>query len=181
MFKKPFFWIVLAVVGAILYLKRKTVMKSFDVWTELAKVVPQFEGFSSNPYWDVSRWSWGYGTRVPNSIDDKTKKPSGSISKIQAVAAMVAHLHNDFSYLDKLVKVQLDGRQWAALLSFSYNEGQGNADNLVANINASQWSALEKQWKAYNKARNDKGVLVVSKNLTDRRSKEWEIFKASII
>lgn len=153
-------------IGALLILAN---MKKIATWYNLLRdYFTDWEKFSATPYWDVKRWSWGYGTRVPGSIDDKNVNPGGSISRLKAFADAFAHAENDFEYLQRLIKVPLTARQWAAFLSFSYNEGPGNADNLVANINAENWPALKTQWLLYNKAGGE-----YKQYLADRR--EFEI------
>ena len=137
----------------------------------LTKFLPPLEGFSSTPYWDYKQWSWGYGTRVPGSVNDQNKKPTGTISRDKAMLDALQHVNGDYLYLKSLVKASLNANQWSALLSFSYNLGRGNADNLVANINAKNWPALESQWKQYVYAGG-----VINSTLVNRREKEWNLF-----
>lgn len=170
--KKILKWLFLGIAIYAL-IKRKEVMKSLSVWSVLSSFIPRVEGFSAKPYWDVNRWSWGYGTRVPNSIDNISEVPNKVITKAQAILDMVAHLHTDFSALDKLVKVQLNGNQWAAYLSFSYNLGIGNAKKLLDNINSENFEALGKQWKLYCKSGSP---LKVNPTLVKRRNDEWNLF-----
>jgi len=129
-----------------------------------AQLIASFEGFRAHPYWDVSRYSWGYGTPAPG--------PTGTITRDQALAELQAHSAADLNYLQPMISRPLNANQWAALLSFAYNEGPGNADNLVNNINAGDDQALAAQWRLYNKVRDTAGNLVYSKTLADRREKE---------
>lgn len=144
----------------------KTILRTF---------LPLWEGFESSPYWDVSRWSWGYGTAVPGAVPDRSVYPGGTISRTQAMNDLLIHVNNDYQYLRPLITRPLTSNQWAAYLSFSYNEGAGNADNLARNINSGDDAALETQWKLYNKVREN-GVLVYSQDLADRRAAEWELW-----
>ena len=137
----------------------------------LSKFIPAWEGFSATPYWDFRQWSWGYGTRVPNSVSDPTQNPGGTITRPQALLFAFAHIEKDYTDLNKLITVPLGANQWAALLSFSYNLGVGNADNLVLNINRNNYAALEIQWKAYINAGG-----VPSQQLIDRRAAEWALW-----
>lgn len=130
-------------------------------------LIPQFEGFRDTPYWDVSRYSWGYGTPAPG--------PDGSITRAQALADMNKVLQNDYLYLSGLIKRNLTGNQWAALLSFSYNLGPGAADNLVTNINSGNDAALGVQWNSYV---NSGGS--VNPDLVDRRAAEWQIWQERV-
>jgi lysozyme len=126
-------------------------------------LIPEFESFSPTPYWDVSRYSWGYGTPAPGA--------TGTITRQQALPAMRDHITTDYTYLRPLVTRPLKPHQWAAYLSFAYNLGDGNADNLIENINSGDDAALEIQWKKYVKAGGR-----VSDDLVARRAKEWELW-----
>jgi lysozyme len=139
--------------------------------TFLKPFLVQWEGFSAVPYWDVSRWSWGYGTRVPGSSDNKAIKPTGTITRAKAMVDALVHVRADHEYLASLITSGLNSKQWAALLSFSYNLGTGNSDNLVTNINSGDTTALETQWKKYVYAGG-----VMDPDLVARRNAEWELF-----
>lgn len=129
----------------------------------LAEFIPSVEGFRAHPYWDVSRYSWGYGTAAPGS--------TGTITREQAFADMVSHFLNDYAILKDQVTRQLTINQWTAFLSFSYNEGVGRADNLIDNINSHNDQALATQWRKYNIAGGQ-----VSQVLIDRREKELALW-----
>lgn len=154
--------------GLLLILPRRakaaTTANAAAITEVLETFIPSVEGFSAVPYWDVKQWTWGYGTAAGF---DPNKKPTGTITRAQAFDDMIQHLQKDFSYLFPLVKRQLNPNQWAALLSFSYNLGPGNADNLLPNINSGNDAALFTQWRKYNKAGG-----VVNENLKQRREKE---------
>jgi len=137
----------------------------------LVPFIVQWESFSAVPYWDTKQWSWGYGTRVPGSSDSKYIRPGGTITRTQAMMDALAHIQTDYTYLKKLITAPLNARQWAALLSFSFNLGPGSADNLVPNINAQDMDALETQWKKYIYAGG-----VVRQDLIDRRNAEWLLY-----
>ena len=137
----------------------------------LVPFLQDWEVFSPTPYWDNKQWSWGYGTRVPGSVDSPASRPTGTITRAQAVQDAITHTQTDYIYLKRLITVPLRPQQWAALLSFSYNEGPGNADNLVANINAQDMAALETQWKKYVYAGGE-----YDPDLADRRNAEWVLY-----
>jgi GH24 family phage-related lysozyme (muramidase) len=79
----------------------------------------------------------------------------------------LVHLFNDYDTLRPQVKRPLTVNQWTAYLSFSYNEGVGNADNLLDNINSGNDTALATQWRKYIYAGG-----MVNQDLVDRREKE---------
>lgn len=130
---------------------------------KLASFIPSVEGFRPNPYWDVSRYSWGYGTAAPGS--------TGTITREQAFKDMVTYLLNDYATLSGRVTRKLTVAQWAALLSFSYNEGIGRAYNLLSNINSGNDTALATQWRKYIYADG-----VINDNLVERREKELNLW-----
>ncbi len=132
---------------------------------KLAQFIPSVEGFRSTPYWDVTRYSWGYGTAAPGS--------TGTITREQAFVDMTAHLMADYSTLSNKITHSLNVNQWTALLSFAYNTGIGNALNLVKNINSGDTGALGTQWNKYVYAGG-----VVNDTLVNRRATEWDLWNA---
>jgi len=154
--------IVAAVVIMAAVVTYKTILKTF---------LPVWEGFSSTPYWDYKQWSWGYGTKVPGSVNDRNINPGGTVTRDQAYNYAIAHIQKDYLYLSGLIKIPMNANQWAALLSFSYNLGPANADNLVNNINTMNMAALQQQWNSYV---NAGGVTL--QNLINRRAAEWALF-----
>jgi len=133
--------------------------------------LPEVEGFRSAPYWDYQQWSWGYGTKVPGSTNNPAINPGGTITREQAIIAAINHAQQDYFYLKPMIQVPLSAGRWAALLSFSYNLGPANADNLISNINDQDNAALQVQWMSYV---NAGGVVLPA--LIDRRAKEWALW-----
>lgn len=159
-------WILL---GAGLLL---LILNNMGPWKDiLSTFLPNWEGFKSTPYWDYKQWSWGYGTKVPGSVANPSVKPAGTITRSKALQDALQHINNDYLYLKPMIKVPLNNKQWAAILSFSYNLGPGNADNLIPNINSGDYAALETQWKEYINAGGEP-----SDELIDRRNAEWQLF-----
>lgn len=158
---KTVWWVLGATTGIVL-LSSFTMAKA-DFYTVLSTFIPSVEGFEPHPYWDESRYSWGYGTAAPG--------PTGTITKDQAFQDMMAYLENDYAVLSPLITRNLNANQWAALMSFSYNEGAGRAKNLVADINSGNDVKLEPHWKAYNIAGG-----MVDPRLVSRRAKEWNLW-----
>lgn len=161
--KKMELYIAAGAVLALLLLSGFTGANSLFMQAE--DLIISFEGFVGHPYWDYKQYSWGYGTKAPG--------PSGTITPEQARAELHEHLQGDYTYLSQLIHVPLSAGQWAALLSFSYNLGTGNADNLVDNINAENNAALGEQWLKYIYAGG-----VVNDGLVKRRAAEWRVWNA---
>jgi len=137
----------------------------------LEKFLIEHEGFLPKPVWDVKQWSWGYGSRVPGSVNDPNLYPGGTITKQQAAKEAAKFYVSHYKYLSPLIKRNLNANQWAALLSFSYNTGTGNADNLVPNINSGNNTALKSQWMKYVYAGGEKLPGLVA-----RRKRELDLF-----
>lgn len=136
----------------------------------LSSFIPSVEKFTAYPVWDYDQWSWGYGTAAGY---DKNKKPAGSITRSKAFEDMMHVLNANYKILFPLVQRQLNANQWAALLSFSYNLGPYQADNLIPNINSGNDAALFTQMRKYVLA---DGVKL--QGLVNRREKEIALWKA---
>lgn len=152
--KKQTIYIIIG-LGALLLIT----MRSYK--TILGSFLAQWEGFSATPYWDVNRYSWGYGTPAPGA--------TGTITRAQALIDAMQHIAADRNYLLPMINRKLNAWQWAALLSFSYNLGAGNADNLIDNINSGDDQALRTQWLKYNKADG-----IYNSDLAARRQAEFD-------
>ena len=140
-----------------------------DKWEILSTFIPKVEGFTSRPQWDYKQWSWGYGTAAGFN---KNKKPTGTITKVKALSDAMVELKSAYSYLLPKITRILTESQWAALLSFSYNEGVGNADNLLSDINTNS-ANLESHVKKYIYAGGK-----INPDLVDRRNKEWNLWNS---
>lgn len=132
---------------------------------KLASFIPSVEGFRSSPYWDVTRYSWGYGTAAPGG--------TGTITREQAFADMLTYLLADYVKLSGRISRILTVNQWVALLSFSYNLGVGDAYNLVPLINSGDDNALAVKWNKYIYAGG-----VVNNDLVERRKKEINLWNS---
>jgi GH24 family phage-related lysozyme (muramidase) len=159
---KWYYWIIIFVVIAIILVGNtyRSILSDF---------IPTVEGFRSNPYWDKKQWTWGYGTKVTGSIDNPNVKPNKTITRNEAFKEMMKDLDYRHNYLKPKLRA-LSNKEWAAILSFAYNEGVGAADKLVNEIN-NKSDSLQSHWKEYIYA----GGLV-SNDLIARRNKEWNLF-----
>lgn len=146
----------LLLIGSVMTFKTRLINK-------LAAFIPSVEGFRTTPYWDVSRYSWGYGTAAPG--------PTGAISREQAFADMLTYLLTDYEILKPRITRTLSVAQWAALLSFSYNLGNDDAKDIVPLINAGNDTVLYNEWMRYVHSGG-----TVNPELVKRRKKEWGLW-----
>jgi GH24 family phage-related lysozyme (muramidase) len=167
--KKKQIYIVAAAAG-ILFLVLPAIASAQSANMNPADLIASFEGFSATPYWDVSRYSWGYGTPAPGA--------TGTITRPQALVELQGHSQADYEYLQPMITRPLTGNQWAAYLSFAYQEGTGGADNLVDNINSGDDQALAAQWRLYNKVRDANGNLQYNADVAARRERELQIWNS---
>lgn len=130
-----------------------------------ADTIAAYERFDPSPYWDYSRYSWGYGTAAPG--------PTGTISEAQAYSDLTSFVMSDYNILRDLVTRPLNVNQWGALLDFSYNLGYYNAEALIPYINDNDLATLGPYWLSFNHAGG-----VVNSNLTARRQGEWQLFNS---
>ena len=97
---------------------------SFKSSDDLIGVLKKMEGFSKKPYWDVSQWTVGYGTRCPDDKLEQYKKDG--ITKAQATELLEKDLKSREkkinSFIDKY-ELKLKQHQFDALVSFTYNCG----------------------------------------------------------
>lgn len=157
-------WHIIAGVAAILLGATVFSLRS-RIIAILSSFVPSVEGFRSTPYWDVSRYSWGYGTAAPGK--------TGTITRDQAFADMLTYLMADYERMQKKITRSLTANQWAALLSFTYNLGYDDGYDIAPFINDGDDTRLEAEWKRYVHSGN-----AVNPDLVARRAKEWELWNS---
>lgn len=157
-------WHIIAGVAAVLLGATVFSLRS-RIIAILSSFVPSVEGFRSTPYWDVSRWSWGYGTAAPGK--------NGTITRDQAFADMLTYLMADYERMQKKITRSLTANQWAALLSFTYNLGYDDGYDIAPFINAGNDTELEREWKRYVHSGGE-----INPVLVDRRIKEWNLWNS---
>lgn len=93
---------------------------------ECIDVLKKYEGFSSKPYWDVSQWTVGYGTRCPSDKLEEYK--ANGITKEEAEKLLrnyVSKYEADLHYFEDKYSISFNQGQLDALILFSYNCGSG--------------------------------------------------------
>lgn len=136
----------------------------------LKSFIPNVEGFTPTPIWDYKQWSWGYGTAAGFN---QNIKPQGSITREKAwQEAEKKYIIPHYNQLSPLVKKSLSANQWAALLSFSYNAGPGNAKNIIQTINSGNTADVVARIKKYVYAGGK-----LNQGLVNRRQKETDLYQ----
>ncbi len=93
---------------------------------ELIDIIKEWEGYSAKPYWDVSHYSIGYGTTVPDGKLDYYKE--NGMSKEEAEQALRDYLTDTETRVNSFIdKYQIKATQgiFDALVSIGYNCGSG--------------------------------------------------------
>lgn len=148
----------------------RTLMKTNQRGIDLIK---SFEGLELKAYPDPGTggdpWTIGYGHTGPEV------KPGLVITSAQAEELLKKDLEKFESGLMKLLTVEVNENQWAALISFAYNCGLENlkSSTLLRLLNAGDAQGAADQFLRWNKA-NGK----ILPGLTRRRQAERELFLA---
>ena len=99
---------------------------SMELSQDAMNILKTIEGFSAKPYWDVSQWTVGYGTKCP---DDKLAQyQQKGITEEEALVLLDQELQRFQSAINGFVdkySLQLQQHQFDALVMFSYNCGEG--------------------------------------------------------
>lgn len=129
-------------------------------------LITSFEGCSKTAYWDKfgKVWTIGYGHTGPDVFKGKTISQQEAENLLKNDLNRFEKYVNDKSY----VPHQLNQNQFDALVSFSYNCGQGNLKKLVGKRTLPQ---IADEILAYNKS---KGKYL--RGLARRREAERKLF-----
>lgn len=130
------------------------------------KLIKQWEGVELTAYKDVAGvWTIGYGSTGPHV------KPGLTISAEDAERLLIKDLDRFERAVDKLVKVQLNDNQFAALVSFAFNVGEGKkgfaTSTLLKKLNAGNYDAVPGELAKWVNAGGKK-----VKGLVNRRAAE---------
>lgn len=137
-------------------------------------LIKKFEGLSLKPYLDVVNIptiGWG-STYYPDG--KKVTLQDKEITEQKACEILEYIANKDFgAFVNKAVKVKLNQNQFDALVSFTYNLGNGNLQQstLLKKVNQNDFIGASLEFEKWNKA----GGKVLS-GLTKRRTAEKELF-----
>jgi lysozyme len=113
------------------------------------------------------RWTIGWGHAGPNV------RPGDTISVEQAQVLFDSDVKWAVDAVNRYVKVRLNQNQFDALVSFTFNVGEGAFKNstLLRKLNKGDYQGAAEQFPRWNK---QKGKVL--KGLTRRRAHEMELF-----
>jgi GH24 family phage-related lysozyme (muramidase) len=119
----------------------------------------------------VGVWTVGWGT---TSEHGHKISPDTVWSKAQCDAAFLSDMEKFEAAVRRLVKVPLEPWQFDALVSFTYNCGEGNLgkSTLLKKVNAKDFAGAAKEFARWNK-----GGGKVLAGLTRRRASEALLFQ----
>jgi len=120
--------LALLLLASLMFACSLTVSAATDLVAsdECIEVLKKYEGFSSKPYWDVSQWTVGYGTRCPS--DKLEEYRANGITKEEAEKLLrnyVSKYEADLHYFEDKYNISFNQGQLDALILFSYNCGSG--------------------------------------------------------
>jgi lysozyme len=145
---------------------------NIDNTIDLTKtIIKKYEGLKLNAYRcprGILTIGWGHTMGV---------KEGDVCTQDQAEAYLTWDIKNAIEVIMKLSKVELSDGQMGALISFEFNEGQGNfaSSSLLKFINNGDFSSASKEFRKWNKTHIN-GVLTVLDGLTRRREDERVMF-----
>lgn len=102
---------------------RAEAMSSSD---DLIGVLKKMEGFSKYPYYDVSQWTVGYGTRCPDDKLEEYKNYGITVEEAEDLLAdMLTGFESDVNNFANKYDLTFTQNQFDALVCYTYNCGGG--------------------------------------------------------
>lgn len=139
---------------------------------ESLDLIKSFEGLENKAYKDaVGVWTIGYGHTA--MAGPPTPKAGMVITNAEAEELLLKDLKKYEAPVIRLVKVPINDNQYGALVSFTYNLGEGNfsKSTLLKKVNAKDFVGAAKEFAKWDKAGGK-----VLKGLTRRRAAEAALF-----
>lgn len=148
----------------------------FHISKDGIALIKSFEGWYPKAYKDpVGVWTIGWGTTGDEA------RPGRTITKEQGEEFLRKDLLDEEAAVKRLVKVALTQPMFDALVSITYNMGQGNLakSTLLKMVNRENFVGAAAQFARHNTARDrDTGEVSVLAGLTRRRLAEAALFLA---
>lgn len=145
-------------------------------------LIRQFEGFFAKMYNDpVGHCTIGYGTLLHkgNCNGDSSEQPyTSGITEADATKLLYAEASKYETELDNDVTVTLTQNQVDALISFIYNVGAGafRKSTMLKLLNQGKYADAQAEFAKWDKAKDQKGNMIVLPGLTKRRKAEADLF-----
>ena len=142
-------------------------------------LIKSFEGLSLKPYLDpIGIPTIGYGTiNYPNGKSVSMKDPA--ITEDHATGLLIHEVEEKARNIDRMVKVQINDNEFAALVSFAYNVGWQAVEKStlmkMLNANADRVTVAD-QLIRWNKAGGKELA-----GLTRRRQAERSLFLTAVV
>lgn len=139
---------------------------------ESLDLIKSFEGLELKAYKDsVGVLTIGYGHT--SMAGDPVVKLGMTLTEKEATDLLSSDLLKYEAMVKRNVKVPLNPNQYGALVSFTYNLGEGNlkSSTLLKKVNAGDFTGASKEFQKWNKAGGK-----VLKGLTRRREAERVLF-----
>lgn len=127
-------------------------------------LIKRWEGLRLDAYRDVvGVWTVGYGSTGPHV------KPGMRITEAEAEQLLKDDLDRFERCVDKFVTVPINDNQFAALVAFAFNVGEGafRRSTLLRKLNSGDYASVPTQLSRWNRA----GGRVIA-GLTNRRAAE---------
>lgn len=123
----------------------------------------------------AGKWTIGYGHT--GKVDGEPIVEGMKITKGKAIILLKYDLERFESAINKYVKVSVTQNQFDALISFSFNVGDGNfiKSTLLKNLNQKDYQGAANELLKWNKGKVN-GKKVVLRGLTKRRRAEFDLF-----
>lgn len=135
-------------------------------------LIKQWEGCKLRAYKDaVGVWTIGYGSTGAHV------RPGMTITQAEADNLLIADLARFERAVEKLVKVPLSDGQFAALVSFAFNVGEGKGgfetSTLLKKLNAGNYAAVPSELQKWVKGTDPRtGKKITLSGLVNRRAAE---------
>lgn len=145
-------------------------------------LIKAFEGYEATAYPDVvGVWTIGYGT---TRIDGQPVVKGRTCTVEQAEAWLRADLRQFEQTVNSVLTAPIKQHQFDACVSLTYNIGSGGflSSTICRKLASGSVSIIREQnFTAWNKVRNNAGVLVESRGLTRRRKAEYYLFATGTV
>lgn len=139
-------------------------------------LIKSFEGLELKAYKDsVGVWTIGYGHTT--AAGAPAVHAGMTLTEAQAVDLLASDLKKYEAMVKRNVTVDLNENQYGALVSFTYNLGEGNlkSSTLLKKVNEKDFKGATLEFAKWNKA----GGKVLS-GLTRRRAAEAALFASPV-